>query len=104
MNEDRVGPCSNEEQGDEYLDVTQVLQGEIRIECSILRKNSAADMYIWPSSAHSKKFRLGVVRGKFVRKLTLCSTEKGFEEACERLRKALEKLSDGMRAPRKYRL
>jgi hypothetical protein len=47
-------------------------------------------MYILPSSAYSKKFRLGVVRGKFVRKLTLCSTEKGFEEACERLRKALE--------------
>jgi hypothetical protein len=47
-------------------------------------------MYILPSSAHSKKLRLGVIRGEFLRYLTLCSTEAGYNEACERLRKALE--------------
>jgi hypothetical protein len=83
-----------EEQGLEYLDIWQGLkrdpQGHIMIECSIYRKKAAADMYILPSSAHSKKLRLGVIRGEYLRYLTLCSTEEGYNEACERLRKALE--------------
>ena len=83
-----------EEQGLEYLDIWQGLkrdpQGQVRIECSIYRKTASADMYILPSSAHSKKLRLGVIRGEFLRYLTLCSTEEGYNEACERLRKALE--------------
>ncbi len=60
------------------------------IECSIYRKKAEADMYILPSSAHSKKLRLGVIRGEYLRYLTLCSTEEGYNEACERLRKTLE--------------
>ena len=48
-------------------------------------------MYILHISAHSKKLRLGVIRGEFLRYLTLCSKEEGYIEACERLRKALEK-------------
>jgi hypothetical protein len=83
-----------EEQGLEYLDIWQGLkrdpQGHIMIECSIYRKKAAADMYILPSSAHSRKLRLGVIRGEYLRYLTLCSTEEGYNEACERLRKALE--------------
>ena len=47
-------------------------------------------MYILPSSDHSKKLRLGVIRGEFLRYLTLCSTEEGYNEACERLRKTLK--------------
>ena len=49
-----------------------------------------ADMYILPSSVHSKKLRLGVIRGKFLRYSTLSSTEEGYDEACERLWKSLE--------------
>ena len=59
-------------------------------ECSIYRKKSEADMYISPSSTHSKKRRIRVIRGEFLRYLTLCSTEEGYNETCERLRKALE--------------
>jgi hypothetical protein len=84
----------SEEQGLEYLDIWQGLKrdpkGHIKIECSIYRKKAVADMYILPSSAHSKILRLGVIRGEYLRYLTLCSTEKGYNEACERLRKVLE--------------
>jgi hypothetical protein len=60
------------------------------IECSIYRKKTEADMYVLPNSAHPKKLRLGVIGGEFLRYLTLCSMEEGYNEACERLRKALE--------------
>ena len=55
-----------------------------------IQKETTVDMYILPSSAHSKKLRLGVIRGEYLRYLTLCSTKEGYNEACERLRKALE--------------
>ena len=80
--------------GLEYLDIWQKLKrdpkGQLMIECSIYRKKGVSDMYVLPSSAHSKKLRLGVIRGEFLKYLTLCSTEEGYNEACERLRKALE--------------
>jgi hypothetical protein len=91
---DRVNNQLEKDQGLAYLDLWQKLVrgtlGQIRIECGIYRKKAAADMYILPSSAHSKKLRLGVIRGEYLRYLTLCSTEEGYNEACERLRKALE--------------
>ncbi len=63
-----------EEQGLKYLDIWQNLKrdpkGKLMIECSIYRKKAETDMYILPSSAHSKKLSLGdvgVIRGKFLR-------------------------------------
>ena len=50
------------------------------MECGIYRKKAAADMYI-PSSAHSKKLRQGIVKGEFLRFITLCSTEEEFDKA-----------------------
>ena len=47
-------------------------------------------MHVLPTSTHSKKLRPGVIRGKFLRYLTLCSTEEDYNESCERLRKVLE--------------
>ena len=47
-------------------------------------------MHILPSSVHSKKLRLGVIRGEFLRHLILCSTEEGYNESCVRLWKTLE--------------
>ena len=43
-------------------------------------------MNIVPSSVHSKKLRIEI---REISKLTLFSTEEGYEEACERLRKVL---------------
>ena len=65
-------------------------KGQVKIECSVYRKKAVAYIYILPSSAHSKKLRLGVIRGEFLRYLTLCSTEEGYDEVCERLWKSLE--------------
>jgi len=47
-------------------------------------------MYILPSSAHSKKLKQGILKGEFLRFLTLCSTEKDFDKACDRYDKALQ--------------
>ena len=68
--------------GLEYLDIWQGLRrdpkGQIMIECSIYRNKSAADVYILSSSTHSKKLRSGVMLDEFIRYLTLCSTEEGY--------------------------
>ena len=47
-------------------------------------------MYILPSSAHSKKLKQGILKGEFLRFITLCSTEKEYDKACERYSKALQ--------------
>jgi hypothetical protein len=64
--------------------------GQIRLECGIYRKKAAADMYILPSSAHSKKLKQGILKGEFLIFVTLCSTEKEYEKACDRYSKALQ--------------
>jgi len=75
----------------EYLDVEIVLTGqsEMRLETGIYRKDAAADMYIQADSAHPWALKMGVVKGEVIRYLTRCSTEKRFEKAWERFRKAL---------------
>ena len=60
------------------------------MECGIYRKKAAADMYILPSSAHSKKLKQGILKGEFLRFVTLCSTEKEYDKACDRYSKALQ--------------
>jgi hypothetical protein len=47
-------------------------------------------MYISTSSAHSKKLKQGILKGEFLRFITLCSTEKDFDKACVRYDKALQ--------------
>ncbi len=47
-------------------------------------------MYILPSSAHSKKRKQGILKGEFLRFITLCSTEKDFDKAFDRYDKALQ--------------
>ena len=92
---DRVKHQLEKEQGLAYLDLWQKLVrgtlGQIRLECGIYRKKAAADMYILPSSAHSKKLRQGILKGEFLRFITLCSTEKEYDKACDRYSKALQK-------------
>ena len=72
---DRVKHQLEKEQGLAYLDLWQKLVrgtlGQIRLECGIHRKKAAADMYILPSSAHSKKLRQGILKGEFLRFITL---------------------------------
>ena len=41
-------------------------------------------MYILPSSAHSEKLKQGILKGEFLRIITLCSTEKEYDKACDR--------------------
>jgi len=80
------------EQGLAYLDLWQKLvrgtSGQIKLECGIYRKKAAADMYILPSSAHSKKLKQGILKGEFLRFVTLCSTEKEYDKASDRYSKA----------------
>jgi len=82
------------EQGLAYLDLWQKLVrgtlGQIKLECGIYRKKAAADMYILPSSAHSKKLKQGILKGEFLRFITLCSTEKEYDKASDRYSKALQ--------------
>jgi hypothetical protein len=82
------------EQGLAYLDLWQKLvrgtSGQIKLECGIYRKKAAADMYILPSSAHSKKLKQGILKGEFLRFVTLCSTEKEYDKASDRYSKALQ--------------
>ena len=77
-----------------YQDLWQKLVsgtlGQIKLECGIYRKKAAADMYILPSSAHSKKLKQGILKGEFLRFITLCSTEKDFDKAFDRYDKALQ--------------
>ena len=91
---DRVSHQPEKKQGLAYLDLWQKLVrgtlGQIKLECGIYRKKAAADMYILPSSAHSKKLRQGIVKGEFLRFITLCSTEEEFDKACNRYDKALQ--------------
>ena len=47
-------------------------------------------MYILPSSAHSKNLRQGILKGEFLRFVTLCSTEKEFDKTCDRYDKAVQ--------------
>lgn len=47
-------------------------------------------MYILPCSAHSHKLKQGIMKGEFLRFITLCSTEKEYDKACERYGKALQ--------------
>ena len=47
-------------------------------------------MYILPSSVHSEKLKQGILKGEFLRFVTLCSTEKEYEKACDRYSKALQ--------------
>jgi len=62
--------------------------GQIKLE--IYRKKAAADMYILPSSALSKKLKQGILKGEFLRFVTLCSTEKEYDKASDRYSKALQ--------------
>ena len=82
------------EQGLAYLDLWQKLVrgtlGQIKLECGIYRKKAAADMYILPSSAHSRKLKQGILKGEFLRFVTLCSTEEEYDKASERYSKALQ--------------
>jgi len=91
---DRVNNQLEKEQGLAYLDLWQKLVrgtlGQVRIECGIYRKKAAADMYILPSSAHSDKLKQGILKGEFLRFITLCSTEKEYDKACDRYDKALQ--------------
>ena len=92
---DRVNNQLEKEQGLAYLDLWQKLVrgtlGQIRIECGIYRKQAASDMYILSSSAHSDKLKQGILKGEFLRFITLCSTEKEYDKACDRYSKALQK-------------
>jgi len=47
-------------------------------------------MYILPSPAHSKKLKQGILKGEFLRFVTLCSTEKEYNKASDRYSKALQ--------------
>jgi hypothetical protein len=47
-------------------------------------------MYILPSSAHSKKLKQVILKGEFLRFVTLCSTEKEYDESSDRYIKALQ--------------
>jgi hypothetical protein len=47
-------------------------------------------MYILPSSAHSEKLKQGILKGEFLRFVTLCSTEKECEKVCDRYSKDLQ--------------
>ena len=91
---DRVNSQPEKEQDLAYLDLWQKLVrgtlGQIRIECGIYRKQAAADMYILSSSAHSDKLKQGILKGEFLRFITLCSTEKEYDKACDRYDKALQ--------------
>ena len=91
---DRVNNQPEKEQGLAYLDLWQKLVrgtlGQIRVECGIYRKKAAADMYILPCSAHSHKLKQGIMKGEFLRFITLCSTEKEYDKACDRYGKALQ--------------
>ena len=42
------------------------------------------------SSAHSDKLKQGILKGEFLRFVTLCSTEKEYVKACDRYDKALK--------------
>ena len=92
---DRVKHQLEKEQGLAYLDLWQKLVrgtlGQIRLECGIYRKKSAVDMYILPRSVHSKKLRQDILKGEFLRFITLCSTEKTYDKSCDRYSKALQK-------------
>ncbi len=84
---DRSNNQPEKEQGLAYLDLWQKLfrgtLGQIRIKCGIYRKKAAADMYILPS-------KQGILKGEFLRFVTLCSTEKEYDKACDRYDKALQ--------------
>jgi hypothetical protein len=45
---------------------------------------------ILPSSAHSDKLKQGILKGEFLRFITLCSTEKGHDKGCDKYDKALQ--------------
>jgi hypothetical protein len=94
IQEDRVNKQTEKEQGLAYLDLWQKLVrgtlGQIKLECGIYRKKAAADMYILPSSAHSKKLKQGILKGEFLRFVTLCSTEKEYDKASDGYSKALQ--------------
>ena len=74
-----------------YCFLSRGTLGQIKLDCGIYRKKAAADMYILPSSAHSKKIKQGTLKGEFLRFITLCSTEEDFDKACDRYDKALQK-------------
>jgi hypothetical protein len=54
------------------------------------RKKSVGDMYILPRSVHSKKLNQGILKGEFLRFVTLCSTEKEYEKPCDRYSKVTD--------------
>ena len=91
---DRVNRQPEKEQDLPYLDLWQKLVrgtlGQVRVECGIYRKKAAADMYILPSSAHSDKLKQGILKGEFLRFITLCSTEKEYDKGCDKYDKALQ--------------
>jgi hypothetical protein len=45
-------------------------------------------MYILTSSAHSEKLKQGILKGEFLKYITLCSTEKEYEKTYDRYDKA----------------
>ncbi len=91
---DRVNKQAEKEQGLAYLDLWQKLVrdtlGQIKLECGIYRKKTAVDMYTIPSSTHSKKLKQVILKGEFLRFVTLCSTEKEYDKASDRYSKALQ--------------
>jgi hypothetical protein len=91
---DRVSKQLEPQQGLAYLDLWQKLVrrtlGRIRLECDIYRKKTTADMYTLPSSTISEKLKQDILKGEFLRFVTLCSTEKEYEKACDRYSKPLQ--------------
>ena len=79
--------CETGDDGVEYLDLFLRLrqtQGKRRIETSIFRKTAAADLYLHATSAHPEATKSGMIKGEWIRFLTLCSDEQAFDEAWRR--------------------
>jgi len=88
----RTKKMGEDEKRIEFLDIDTVLGwGGVGATMSteIYRKEAAVDLYIQASSAHPESLKIVMIKGEVIRYISLCSQEKGFDEAWNRFAEAL---------------